>query len=339
MARRFGCVVVLLSVVVVSIGVVVLWLLSTLLGGGAGEGGGLWHLARVAVIVVLVAGAAVIVLGIRLARGIGPPLGDLIDGARRVEAGEYERRVPEPARGPGDVRRLVRAFNAMTARLETDEAQRRRLLSDVSHELRTPLAVVQGNIEALMDGIYPADEAHLAPILEETRVMSRLIEDLRTLSSAEAGQLALHREPTDLAVLIGEVAGSFGASARTAGVAIVVEAADDLPILDLDPIRIREVLANLVSNALRYAPPGTSVVVRAATGPERIHITVTDLGPGIAPELLPTVFDRFAKSAESRGSGLGLAIARAIVEAHGGTIHATSAPGAGTTIALSLPID
>jgi signal transduction histidine kinase len=344
MARRFGCVVVLLSVVVVSIGVVVLWLLSTLLGGSTGDGGGLWHLARIAVIVVLVAGAAVIVLGIRLARGIGPPLGDLIEGAGRVEAGDFGTRVPEPTRGPGDVRRLVRAFNAMATRLESDEAQRRRLLSDVSHELRTPLAVVQGNIEALIDGIYPPDEAHLAPILEETRVMSRLIEDLRTLSSAEAGQLVLHREPSDLAVLIGEVVASFGPTARTAGVAVVAETADDLPIADIDPIRVREVLANLVSNALRYAPSGTSVLVRAsppsaAGGAGHVAITVSDQGPGIAPALLATVFDRFAKTAESRGSGLGLAIAKAIVEAHGGTIEAASAPDQGTTITVTLPID
>jgi two-component system sensor histidine kinase BaeS len=348
-ARRFGCLIVLLAVVVTSIGVLVLWILATLLGfsthGGAFDG-----FARAAGLVVLLVGGIAITVGIRLARSIAPPIGDLVEAAGRVEAGDYAVRVPEVRRGPAELRDLGRAFNTMTARLEADEAQRRRLLADVSHELRTPLAVVQGNLEALIDGVYPADDAHLGPILEETRVIERLIGDLRTLSLAEAGTLALHRESTDVGVLLADVVEGFRPRARERGVTLTTEMAEDLPLVELDPIRIREVVSNLVDNALRYAPSGGHVGVSVAsrndptpsdpegTPSSRLEITVADDGPGIPAELLPTVFDRFAKTAESRGSGLGLAIARAIVEAHGGTIVATSPSGSGTTIRVSVPL-
>jgi len=343
LARRFGCLIVLLSVLVVSIGVLVLWLLTTLLGLGGREGE-FATLARGAGLVVLVVGVVAIAFAIHLVRRIAPPLGDLVDAAGRVEAGDYAVRVPEGERGPGELRNLGRAFNTMTARLEADEAQRRRLLADVSHELRTPLAIVKGNLEALLDGVYPADEAHLGPILEETRVIERLIGDLRTLSLAEAGTLALHPESTDVGVLIADVIDAFRPRAEERGVDLAVETADDLPLVELDPIRVREVISNLVDNALRYAEAGGRISVTArqvSTGTAatpRLEITVADNGPGIAPDLLPTVFDRFAKTAESRGSGLGLAIARAIVEAHRGTIEASSAPGSGTTILVRLPV-
>jgi two-component system sensor histidine kinase BaeS len=321
-----------------SIGIVVTWLLASLLGLVEGEGG-VAHLARGAGIVLLLAGGAALVVGIRLARGVGPPLGDLVEAAGRVEAGDYTARVPVATVGPAELRNLGRAFNTMAARLEIDETQRRQLLAEISHELRTPLAVIQGNLEGLVDGVYPADEAHLGPILEETRVMARLIEDLRTLSLAEAGTLALHREPTDLGILVADVAGSFRAAAEAAGVRVEATIDDELPLLDVDPIRIREVVSNLVSNALRYAATGGAVRINASKAGERIAVAVADDGPGIPPELLATVFERFTKGAESRGSGLGLAIARAIVVAHGGEIDAESGPGNGTTIRFVLPID
>jgi signal transduction histidine kinase len=335
MARRFGCFVLLLSLVFVSIGVIGLWIIGSLLGLVAGDGA-LTDLARAAVIVILVAGGAAILFGIRLARGVGPPLDALVEATGRVEHGDYTARVPEVTRGPRELRHLVRAFNTMTSRLEADEAQRRRLLADVSHELRTPLAVIQGNAEAIMDGVYPADAEHLGTILEETRVLSRLIEDLRTLSLAEAGTLTLHREPTDLSILAAEVGRSFeqlaGSSAH-----IEIDVPDDLPLLDVDPIRLREVLANLVANALRYVGSGGTVRIGGRATTTEVELEVADDGPGISADLLPTVFDRFAKAPESRGSGLGLAIARAIVEAHAGRISAESAPGVGTTIRIVLP--
>ena len=336
MARRFGCFVLLLSLVFVSIGVIGLWIIGSLLGLVT-DTGTLSDLARAAVAVILVAGGAAILFGIRLARGVAPPLDALVEAAGRVEAGDYATRVPEVDRGPRELRDLVRAFNTMTARLEVDETQRRRLLAEVSHELRTPLAVIQGNVEAIVDGVYPADAEHLGTVLEETRVLARLIEDLRTLSLAEAGTLALHREPTDLSIVAAEVARSFEQLAGTAGATIELELADDLPLLDVDPIRMREVLANLVANALRYVEPGGTVRIGGRSTAEGIVLEVVDDGPGIPAELLPTVFDRFAKSSDSRGSGLGLAIARAIVESHGGRIAAESPPDAGTTIRIVLP--
>jgi two-component system, OmpR family, sensor histidine kinase BaeS len=347
LARHFGCLIVLLSLLIVSVGVLVLWLLTTLLGLGGREGE-FATLARGAGLVVLVVGVVAVAVAIRLVRSIAPPLADLVDAAGRVEAGDYAVRVPEVNRGPGELRGLGRAFNTMSARLEADEAQRRRLLADVSHELRTPLAVVQGNLEALIDGVYPADEAHLGPILEETRVIERLIGDLRTLSLAEAGTLALHLESTDVGVLIADVIDGFRPRTEQQGVEIRLESSNEMALVELDPIRIREVVSNLVDNALRYAGAGGLISLTArelpasglatADAAPTLEIVVTDDGPGIAPELLPTVFDRFAKTAESRGSGLGLAIARAIVEAHGGTISATSAPGSGTTMRVSLPL-
>jgi signal transduction histidine kinase len=232
----------------------------------------------------------------------------------------------------------------MASRLAADERQRRTLLADVSHELRTPLAVIQGNLEALVDGVHPADPAHIEAILDETAVLSRLVDDLRTVALSEGGTLPLHREPTDLALLAADVASSFAAAADGAGVALAVDSADDLPLLDVDPLRIREVLANLVANALRYTPRGGSIRISAAGEDRRalpagggfVRVAVTDTGPGIAPDVLPHVFDRFWKSADSRGSGLGLAIARNLVDAHGGQIGAESDSG-GTTVWLRLP--
>jgi signal transduction histidine kinase len=267
-------------------------------------------------------------------RRVAVPVRDLMEAAGRVEFGDYAVRVPE--NGPRDVRDLARAFNAMTARLQVNEEQRRKLLADVTHELRTPLSVVQGNLEAIVDGVYPADDAHLGPLLEETRVLARLIEDLRTLSLAESGVLKLQREPTDLGILITEAVASFRAQAEAAGVQIQAHLADDLPLLEIDPVRIREVLSNLIANALRYTPPGGTVTIEARTNGS-VEIAVRDTGAGIPGERLPHIFDRFYKSDESHGSGLGLAIAKNLVAAHDGGIVAESEPGRGTTIRFTLP--
>ena len=337
LARRFGCFLVVLVLLALWTIALAAWLIATLFGlGGADTGFG--PPIRLGVLLVLLVGLAAFSYGIRLVRGIGPPLGELVDAAGRVEAGDYAVRVPDDQRGPSELRHLGRAFNTMTARLESDDTSRRRLLADVGHELRTPLTVIQGHLEAMLDGVYPADEAHLRPILDETRVMARLIEDLRTVSLAEAGSLALHREPTDVAIVAAEVARSFQPRGEAAGVQVVAETPDDLPLVDLDPIRIREVVANLVDNAIRYAGTGGTVRITATEDHGAIVVEVGDTGPGIAPELLPSVFDRFSKSAESRGSGLGLAIARAIVEAHGGRISADSPPSGGTRIRFEIPI-
>jgi signal transduction histidine kinase len=284
-------------------------------------------------ILVLAVGALGLLAAGRWFRRTGRVLDELVDATARVEAGDYAARVDEPVRGPRPLRSLVRGFNTMAARLEGDERQRRTLLADVSHELRTPLAVISGSLEAILDGVHPPDAQHVGALLDETRVLERLIEDLRTLALAEGGTLPLHREPTDVAVLARDVAAAFAGGP----VAVTVEAEPGRP-LDVDPVRIRQVIANLVANAVRHTPAEGSVRIGARNEPDgSATVEVRDTGRGIAPELLPHVFDRFVKSPESRGSGLGLAIARQLVEAHGGTIDAESRPGEGTTIRFRLP--
>jgi signal transduction histidine kinase len=282
--------------------------------------------------------AVALALGGRGVWRLTAPIGDLMEAAGRIESGDYSARVYE--RGPRDVRAFIRAFNAMSARLQADDEQRRNLLADVTHELRTPLTVIQGNLEALLDGVYPADPAHLAPLLDETRVLSRLIDDLRTLSLAESGNLQLHHEPTDIGILVGEAVAAFRASADAAGIDLRVTLPDDLPLLSVDPVRIREVLTNLIANALRHTPRGGQIEISGAANQTHLTLTVGDTGSGISPEHLPHIFDRFYKSDESNGSGLGLAIAKSLITAHGGDIVAVSDGVAerGTTIRFTLPI-
>jgi two-component system, OmpR family, sensor histidine kinase BaeS len=283
--------------------------------------------------VPLVVIVALVLLG-RTFRSIATPVGDLIEAAGRVEAGSYDTRVAE--RGPREMRSLAHAFNAMTARLEANESQRKQLLADVTHELRTPLTVMQGNVEAILDGVHPFDREHIAPLLEETKVLARLVDDLRTLSLAESGALALHRESVDVASIARDVVTAFSDQARRGGVALGSSSAGPTGV-DADPVRVREVLVNLVTNALRYTPAGGSVAIEARGAAGRVEVTVRDTGSGIAPDAVDGIFDRFSRSTDSPGAGLGLAIAKGLVEAHGGTIRAESASGQGTRIVFTLP--
>ncbi len=284
-------------------------------------------------------GAAAIAIP-RMMRRTGGVLDELRRATGRVEDGDYSVRVDVPTRAPRPVRDLVRGFDTMVERLEADERQRRSLLADVSHELRTPLAILRGNVEAILDGVHPADEEHLGALLEETKVIERLIEDLRTVALSEAGTLALHREPVDVGIIAADVATTFRGTASAASVEIALDVPDDVPLLDADPVRLREILGNLVDNAIRHTPPGGTVTIGVVADPRSqvIVLSVADTGSGIAPELLPRVFDRFAKGTSSRGSGLGLAIAKALTEAHGGTIAVASEPGHGTTMTVRLPL-
>ena len=290
--------------------------------------------------VVLLLLVIVLVATGRTFRNTGRTLDRLVEATRRIEAGDYSVRVGPAREGSRSTRELVSGFDTMAARLETDERQRRDLLAEVSHELRTPLTVVQGNLEAIVDGVYPADPAHLEVVLDETRILGRLIDDLRTLALSEAGTLALHREPTDPDVLVADVIRSYEPAAATAKVELGSAIGGDLPILEVDPVRIREVLANLVANAIRYTPEGGGVTVAGAVEPNGrwVRLEVRDSGRGIDPGLLPHVFDRFVTGDSSRGTGLGLAIARQLVLAHRGEITVDSAVGSGTTFRVRLPL-
>jgi two-component system OmpR family sensor kinase/two-component system sensor histidine kinase BaeS len=304
--------------------------LSALVGGllfrGEGHRGPFIPLAIAFVVLA-------VVFVVRAGRRFATPVADVMEAADRVAAGDYETRVEE--RGSREVRRLGHAFNAMTERLGTNEARRRQLLADVAHELRTPLSVIRVNLEAILDGLYPMDEAHLRSVLEETTVMSRLLDDLQTLSTAEAGALTLHREQTEPRQLIDTAVDSFTAQAKDRGVRLEGRA-DTLPEIEVDRLRIGEVLSNLLSNALRHTPSGGEVVVTAVATADGVEFSIADTGTGIAQDQLPHVFDRFSRAADSPGAGLGLAIAKSLVEAHGGDIRAESSE-AGTTISFGLP--
>ena len=303
------------------------WLLGTLVGQQV--------LGAVVPVIALLVGLLVIV---RLVRGIGraaEPLGDLIEASARVEAGEVGTQVP--VRGPREIRALAGAFNAMSSRLAADVQDRRRLLADVSHELRTPLTVMQGSIEGMIDGLYPADRPQLERLLAETRQLERLVEDLRTLSLADAGALPLHREPTDLGSLAADVVASFASQARAEGVELRADASDG-PTADLDPHRVRQIVANLVSNALRHTPSGGRIDVRVLRQPDAVVLEVADTGRGMDAEAAARAFDRFWRSGDAAGAGLGLAIVRDLVRAHGGEAELESSPGAGTTVRCRFPI-
>jgi two-component system OmpR family sensor kinase/two-component system sensor histidine kinase BaeS len=269
-------------------------------------------------------------------RRVAVPLGDIVEAANRVAGGDYSARIRE--HGPPSVRVVANAFNTMAGRLEAQDRQRRNLMADIAHELRTPLSVIQGRIEGLLDGVYRRDDETLAEVMNETRLLARLVEDLRTLANAESGTLTLKKEPTDLAMLAQDVMSSVAIDAERGRISLRLDTAPDLPSVSVDPLRIREVLANLMANALHHTPPGGAVSGRITTAGREAVVSVADTGSGVAPEELSKIFDRFYKGEGSRGSGIGLTIARNLIVAHGGTIRADSTPGKGTTLTLTLPI-
>jgi signal transduction histidine kinase len=215
------------------------------------------------------------------------------------------------------------------------------MLADISHELRTPITVIQGNVEGILDGLYPADEARLKSIIEETQVLSRLVDDLRTLALAESGALHLKREPTNLAALIRDTVAGLQAQAKESDARITMSL-EEVEEAQVDPQRMREVLTNVLANAIRYSPRAGEVHIHltaAASGAERMAtISIRDQGPGMEPDVLSHVFERFYKSSDSGGMGLGLSIAKYIVEAHGGDIRAESEVGRGTLISFTVPV-
>jgi len=277
-------------------------------------------------------------LAARNLRRVSRPLDELVEASNKVAEGDFSVRVD--AQGPNEVRSLLHGFNVMAERLQVNDQQRRAMLADVSHELRTPITVIQGNIEGMLDGLYPADEARLKSIMEETQILSRLVDDLRTLSVAESGTLQLKSEPTNLGELIRDTVAGFESKAREKNISFETSLAD-LDEMDIDPQRVREILSNLISNALRYTQGQGAVKVgltESTSGSERSALLfVEDNGPGIEPAELSRIFERFYKSGDSGGMGLGLSIAKYLVEAHGGKIWAESEVGKGTKIWFTLP--
>jgi two-component system, OmpR family, sensor histidine kinase BaeS len=277
-------------------------------------------------------------------RRISRPVGNLLGAAGQVAIGDYG--VAVEVRGPHELRLLAETFNEMAARLAANEEQRRRFLADITHELRNPLAVLQSRIEAQMDGVHPRDDRHLASLLEETRRLGHLVDDLHTLALAETGRLVLQQEAVAFGVLVDEVVGRHEAQARQRDVALRVSTAPELPKVWVDPSRIRQVLDNLLANAIRHTPPGGEVLVEVATVPgpgpggggRMLRCRITDAGPGFREDQLGEVFERFERAADSHGSGLGLSIARDLVRAHGGTVDAGNDPvTGGASVSFTLP--
>jgi len=286
-------------------------------------------------------GMLALVLGSLLFRQITSPLRALSQSAQAIAGGDLGRRVQ--VRSNDDIGRVARSFNQMAESLARADAQRRNMIADIAHELRTPLTVIQGNLEALMDGVYDLTPENVAAIHKQTVVLSRLVADLRDLGLAEAGQLRLERKPVSLAKLIAQVGEGLEVQAHEKEVTLKFEIAEVLPDVEADEQRIAQVLFNLMSNALRHTAASGTITTSAELRDDRVLVSVRDTGMGISPEDLPHIFERFYRADRSRarstgGSGLGLTIAKQIVEAHGGRVWAQSWLGAGSTFTFNLPV-
>ena len=284
------------------------------------------------------------VLAATVTRQITRPLSRLADAALRLEAGERGVQLPVPRR-QDEVRDLTLTFNTLTTSLARQEAWRRGLMADIAHDLRTPLSVLRSEIEAMQDGVNPADEAGLSRLHGEVLLLARLVTDLRTLSLAESGAMDFHPQALDAAEVLRSAAEVYHRRGAEVGVTLHLDAPQPVAVY-ADPDRLMQVLHNLLSNALRYAAPGTVDLTARSEGAEGwASLRVRDHGPGFRPDDLSRAFERFyrADAARSRdpgglrGSGLGLAIARALVEAQGGTIEAHNHPAGGAEFTVRLP--
>ncbi|HSJ58268.1 MAG TPA: HAMP domain-containing sensor histidine kinase, partial [Anaerolineae bacterium] len=301
------------------------------------------RLRRWLIVGALLAGGLGVALGLTLSRSLTAPLSRLAGAARAIAARDFSRRVP--AEGSDEMVEVAHAFNDMAAALESSERHRQQMVADVAHELRNPLTVIQGNLRAILDDVYPLEKAEVTRLYDETRLLSRLVDDLRELALADAGELHLHRTPVDLAALLDATAASMAPAAEATGITVQVEPAGDLPEVAADRDRIAQVLRNLLTNALRHTPAGGAVTLSGVARDGAVEITVADTGEGIDAADLEHVFDRFWRGDRARvrgerptgSSGLGLSIAQSLVRAHGGRIWAESEPGQGATFRFTLP--
>jgi two-component system OmpR family sensor kinase/two-component system sensor histidine kinase BaeS len=279
---------------------------------------------------------------INLYSRFGRPLEELFEAINAVESGNLSVRVQESKTEMFSD--LIKRFNKMVGELERAEQQRRNLSADIAHELRTPLHIIQGNLEGIVDGIYQPTPEHLNAILDETHLLTRLVNDLQVLSLAESGQLPLHPTRFLIADLLADLTSSYSSQAASLGVALNKTLVDSNQEITADYDRLTQVFSNLIANALRHTQAGGAVVIQAEMANDAhyaVRITVRDTGSGIAPEDLPFIFDRFWRREQSRSernhSGLGLAITKQLVTAHGGKIEVQSEVGKGTKFMIDLP--
>lgn len=283
-----------------------------------------------------------IVLGFLLAQVITRPLRELMQGVRAIATGDLSRRVP--VRSRDELGALAHQFNTMSAELQRATELRRRMTADIAHDLRTPLTVIAGYLEALRDAELPATPARFAAMHTETQTLLRLVEDLHTLSLADAGELPLRCREIAVDDLLERIVRIYNDAAQQAGIRLYRQSEPAGMRIYGDEEQLVRALSNLVSNALRYTPEGGEIVIEATRQGHQIMLSVQDTGPGIPPEHLPNVFERFYRIDESRhtgsgGSGLGLAIVRSIAQAHNGTATVHSTPGAGACFTIALPAE
>jgi signal transduction histidine kinase len=293
----------------------------------------------------LASGGAVLValvVGLLLARTLTRPLQALTAATHRMAGGDLEQQVPVTSRD--ELGELAQAFNRMSQQVAQANHARRQMTADVAHELRTPLTVIAGYIESMRDGVLQVTPERLTVIYAEIEHLQHLVGDLRILSQADAGELKLNRQPLQVADLLQQVQASFAHQAEQNGIQLNLNLDPNLPPIQGDEVRLIQVLSNLIANAIRYTPRGGQIRLGAVYEAGQVVLTIQDTGQGIAPADLPLVFDRFYRADKSRSeengeSGLGLAIAKALVEAHGGTITVASTLGSGTTFTIRLQPD
>jgi two-component system OmpR family sensor kinase/two-component system sensor histidine kinase BaeS len=288
----------------------------------------------------LVAGIIALGLGFVLFRQITAPLNSLAKASEKIAAGDLSARAV--VAGNDEIAQVARSFNAMADKLASSETARRNMLADIAHELRNPIGIISSHLEAMIDGVFPTDKEELVSLHDETILLARLVGDVRELALADAGQVELHRAPTDMRALIEASVTAFQPLAQESDITIVARLSN-VPELNVDAQRIEQILRNLLSNALRFTPPHGSVALSLGQDGNDVRIEVRDTGTGISPEALPHVFERFWRADKARtrsqgGTGLGLAIAKQWVEAHGGKIGVESQLGQGSTFWFTLPI-
>ena len=283
-----------------------------------------------------------IAFGMLVSSRLSAPLTHLVDGTQAIARRDLSFRVAE--RGSTEVQEVSASFNKMAAALEDAETLRRSMLNDIAHELRTPLTVLEGNLRAILDDVYPLEKAEIARLYDQTRHLNRLVDDLRLLAQAEARQLPLQRSSSDLVVLLEEVAELFSPLAGEKRIALDTSLPPSSVLAAVDQMRIDQTLQNLLTNALQHTPAGGDITLSLRVEEETAEITVADSGDGIASEDIAYVFERFYRVDKNRtrdtgGVGLGLAIAQAFVEAHDGKIEvASTGVGRGSTFTIRLPL-
>jgi signal transduction histidine kinase len=293
---------------------------------------------RTLVYATIIAAAIALIVGVVLARVLTRPLRDLTQAIQAINRGELKQQVP--VESDDEVGELVSAFNKMSADLAHLNQMREQMTADIAHDLRSPLTVISGYLEILRDGSIEPSPERFDLMYREAQRLQSLIEDLRTLSLADAGELKLYLAQHSSAEILRAAALSYEPMAKQKGIELKVSVDENLPTVNIDHGRMMQVIGNLVSNALRYSPQGGVIALRATRESDAVRWSVEDTGVGIPPEQLAHIFDRFYRVDKARqdgGSGLGLAIVKSIVEAHRGTIRAMSEVGKGTRMMILLP--